>query len=94
MKLAVSIVGLLWLAAIGIHASPAQNPPPVRMAEQVFQNVEVLKGIPADEFLDTMGMFASALLFDCVSCHAKEIISDPKAFRSRRRGFSARGRWS
>ncbi|MBI2189577.1 MAG: photosynthetic reaction center cytochrome c subunit [Acidobacteria bacterium] len=84
MKRAVPIVGLVWLAVIGVHASPAQNPPPApagRMAEQVFQNVQVLKGIPADEFLDTMGMFASALLFDCVSCHAKEIISDPKAFQ-------------
>src|SRR5688572_29286973 len=50
------------------------------MAEEVFQNVQVLKGIPADEFLDTMGMFASALLFDCVSCHAKEIITDENAF--------------
>jgi outer membrane lipoprotein-sorting protein len=82
MKLAVPIAGLLWLAAAGIHASPVQNPPTTqsRVAEQVFQNVQVLKGIPADEFLDTMGMFASALLFDCVSCHAKEIISDPKAF--------------
>ncbi len=50
------------------------------MAEEVFQNVQVLKGIPADQFLDTMGMFSSALLFDCVSCHAQEIISDPKAF--------------
>jgi photosynthetic reaction center cytochrome c subunit len=50
------------------------------MAEEVFQNVQVLKGIPADQFLDTMGMFASALLFDCVSCHAQEIISDPKGF--------------
>jgi len=82
MRLAVPIVGLLWLAAMGIHASPVQTPPPPagRMAEQVFKNVQVLKGIPADEFLDTMGMFASALLFDCVSCHAKEIISDPAAF--------------
>jgi hypothetical protein len=78
-KLAVPVVGLACLAAIGVHASPVQTPP-VRRAEQVFQNVQVLKGIPADEFLDTMGMFASALLFDCVSCHAQEIISDPKAF--------------
>ena len=75
-------VALLWLTAISANASsqapPAQNP--VRMAEEVFQNVQVLKGIPADEFLDTMGMFSSALLFDCVSCHAQEIISDPKGF--------------
>lgn len=81
--MAILIVGLLWLTSDGIQASPQQNPQPeaaVRMAEDVFQNVQVLKGIPADEFLDTMGMFASALLFDCVSCHAKEILSDPKAF--------------
>ena len=79
----IVFVGLLWLTSIGIHASPQQAPPPqnpVRMAEEVFQNVQVLKGIPADEFLDTMGMFSSALLFDCVSCHAQEIISDPKGF--------------
>jgi outer membrane lipoprotein-sorting protein len=80
---AILIVGLLWLTSAGIQASPRQNPQPeatVRMAEEVFQNVQVLKGIPADQFLDTMGMFASALLFDCVSCHVKEILSDPKAF--------------
>jgi hypothetical protein len=43
------------------------------MSEQVFKNIQVLKGIPADEFIDTMGMFASALAFDCVSCHSEEI---------------------
>jgi outer membrane lipoprotein-sorting protein len=79
----IVFVGLVWLTSFGIHAASPQAPPgqnPVRMAEEVFQNVQVLKGIPADEFLDTMGMFSSALLFDCVSCHAQEIISDPKGF--------------
>lgn len=83
MAMAMLIAGLLWLTSAGIQASPQQNPQPdatVRMSEDVFQNIQVLKGIPADEFLDTMGMFASALLFDCVSCHAKQILSDPKAF--------------
>lgn len=75
------VLGLLCLASIGIQAAQAPPAPAAApMAEQVFENVQVLKGIPADEFLDTMGMFASALLFDCVSCHAQEIISDPKAF--------------
>jgi hypothetical protein len=75
--------GLPWLTTVGILASSQEVEQPraaAMMAEEVFQNVQVLKGIPADEFLDTMGMFASALLFDCVSCHAQEIISDPKAF--------------
>ena len=80
---ALVIPGLLWVTAVGTQASPGPAPQADtagRMAEQVFQNVQVLKGIPADEFLDTMGMFSSALLFDCVSCHAQEIISDPKGF--------------
>jgi outer membrane lipoprotein-sorting protein len=29
----------------------------------------VLKGIPVDEFMDTMGMFAAALSLNCVDCH-------------------------
>jgi outer membrane lipoprotein-sorting protein len=83
MKRALLVLGVVWLAAVAVHGSGSQNPQapaPTGMSEQVFQNVQVLKGIPADQFLDTMGMFSSALLFDCVSCHAQEIISNPKAF--------------
>ena len=50
------------------------------MAENVYLNVQVLKGIPVDQFNDTMGMFSSALLLDCVGCHDPKITSDPKAF--------------
>jgi len=46
----------------------------------VYADVQVLKGIPVDEFNDTMGMFASALLLDCVGCHSPEITYDPAAF--------------
>src|SRR5262245_53202397 len=58
-------------------ALQGQKPP---MAENVYLNVQVLKGIPVDEFNDTMGMFASALLLDCVGSHNPTITSDPKAF--------------
>ena len=37
-------------------AAGAETPP---MAETFFKNVRVLKGIPVDEFIDTMGMFAA-----------------------------------
>ena len=65
----------------GFEASqnaPATQKPP--MAENVYLNIQVLKGIPVDQFNDTMGMFASALLLDCVGCHDGRITSDPKAF--------------
>ncbi len=57
----------------------AQEPSPP-MAETVFKNIQVLKGIPADEFMDTMGMFASSLLFDCTGCHVEEILTRREAF--------------
>jgi hypothetical protein len=55
----------------GPAAGAAENPP---MAETVFKNVLVLKGIPVDEFIDTMGMFAAATAKDCTGCHSPEIL--------------------
>jgi hypothetical protein len=40
------------------------------MAEEVFKNVQVLKGIPVDEFMSTMGVFSAALGMSCEDCHA------------------------
>src|SRR5580698_1401 len=42
------------------------------LAEQVFKNVKVLKGIPVGEFMDTMGFFAASLGLNCVYCHVAE----------------------
>ena len=55
----------------GPAAGAAENPP---MAEAVFKNVLVLKGIPVDEFIDTMGMFAAATAKDCTGCHSPDIL--------------------
>ena len=52
-------------------AAPAETPP---MAEIVFKNIRVLKGIPVDEFIDTMGMFAAATAKDCTGCHSPQIL--------------------
>lgn len=80
----VCLVGSVFAASLRAEASaeagqsaPAQQP---LMAEDVYLNVQVLKGIPVDRFNDTMGMFSSALLLDCVGCHDPKITSDPKAF--------------
>src|ERR671912_444781 len=45
----------------------AQNRP--QAAENVFKNIQVLKGIPVDDFMDTMGIMSAALGFDCSDCH-------------------------
>jgi outer membrane lipoprotein-sorting protein len=44
------------------------------MAEEVFKKVDMLKGIPVDEFMDTMGMFAAALSLNCIDCHVPESV--------------------
>ena len=57
------------------QAAPAQAPAgqAPQMAEQVFKDIQVLKGITVDEFMDTMGMFAAATTKDCTGCHAPPI---------------------
>lgn len=75
--IASMLVCLVGVVVTASQATPAQQP---QMAENVYLNVQVLKGIPMDQFNDTMGMFASALLLDCVGCHDPKITSDPKAF--------------
>jgi hypothetical protein len=42
------------------------------MSEQYFKNIQMLRGIPVDEFMDTMGMFAAATGMNCVDCHVAD----------------------
>jgi len=60
---------LLCLLCLFVAILPAwaQRPP---VAEDVFKNVQVLKGIPVDEFMNTMGVFSAALGMSCEDCHA------------------------
>jgi photosynthetic reaction center cytochrome c subunit len=58
-------------------AKRAQTPV---LAEDVFKNVQVLKGIPVSEFMDTMGFFAASLSLNCTSCHGLESASDVSKF--------------
>src|SRR5438552_15521760 len=51
------------------QAGQAQRP---QLAEEAFKNVQIIKGIPVDEFMDTMGMFAAATNMNCVDCHTSD----------------------
>jgi len=46
------------------------------MAEDVFKNVQLLRGISVDEFLETMGFFSASLNMNCVDCHAEQAAGD------------------
>ena len=45
----------------------AQTKPMI--SDQAFKNVQVLKGIPLDDFMGTMGVMSGSLSFDCSDCH-------------------------
>jgi photosynthetic reaction center cytochrome c subunit len=46
--------------------------PKQEMAGTYFKNVQVLKNIPVDEFMDTMGFFAASLSLNCTDCHVPD----------------------
>ena len=76
---ALVILNMCVLGAVAAarQAAPAQGP---LMSENYFKNIQVLKGIPVDEFMDTMGMFAASLGYDCASCHSSQLYNDRAAF--------------
>jgi photosynthetic reaction center cytochrome c subunit len=59
-----------WLGTAVPFAVTAQTPPtPQTKAGTYFKNVTVLKDIPVDEFMGTMGLFSAALSYCCGDCH-------------------------
>jgi photosynthetic reaction center cytochrome c subunit len=64
----VTAAAAAFLVAAFASAQTAPQDRPL-LAEQVFKNVQVLKGISVDDFLGTMGIMAAALQFDCSDCH-------------------------
>jgi outer membrane lipoprotein-sorting protein len=71
MKRSLGVLVLVWAAVAGAAAqqAPAQKP---LLAEQVFKDVRLLRGIPVDEFMDTMGFFSAATGLNCQDCHIGE----------------------
>src|SRR2546425_645537 len=62
----IAIVGLIGAGLVAAQSASQEKP---LLAEEVFKNVQALKGIPVDDFLGTMGIMAAALQFDCSDCH-------------------------
>src|SRR4029078_12789183 len=54
----------------------AASPQPGKMSDEAFKNVQVLKGIPVDEFMGAMGLFSAALSMCCLECHAPDYAAD------------------
>jgi photosynthetic reaction center cytochrome c subunit len=74
-KLVMVAGAAAWVGSV-FSQNQAQTKPP--MAEDVFKNIQVLKGIPVDEFMGTMGLFSAALTVCCGDCHTGAGTSNPK----------------
>ncbi len=55
------------------QAGPQEKP---LTAEDVFKNVQVLKGIPVNQFMETMGFFSAALGYNCTNCHGDQVLGN------------------
>ena len=66
-RLVVIFICCCLLAATSANAQ--QKP---LMAEDVFKNVQLLKGIPVKEFMNTMGFFSAATNLNCIDCHSPQ----------------------
>jgi photosynthetic reaction center cytochrome c subunit len=71
----LAVMGLVAVCLFGMtsvgYGQAAQAPKP-QMADDLFKNVTVLKGLQVDEFMDTMGMIAAALGLNCLDCHTSD----------------------
>ena len=69
LVVASAVFTAVWLLG-GAFAAPQTTPPGADgTSDRVFKNVQVLKGVPVDDFMGTMGIMCAALGFDCSDCH-------------------------
>jgi outer membrane lipoprotein-sorting protein len=71
--LVIAVTCLLGGAPASGQTAPEEKP---QMADEVFKNVQVLRGLTVDEFMGTMGFIAASLSMNCIDCHTTEAASD------------------
>lgn len=62
---------------VATDQGPAQKP---LLSDAVFKNVQLLKGIPVGEFMDTMGFFSASIGSNCVHCHVDDSLTHWEKF--------------
>jgi len=67
VTLATSVLSVCLVASTLVRAQGSAEKAPV--SDVVFKNVQVMKGIPVDQFMATMGFFSASLGMSCEDCH-------------------------
>ena len=98
--ISLSVIAALAAARAQAPATqPGATPPPTatapqqshsgpKLAEEQFKNIQVLKGIPADQLIPAMQFIAASLGVECDFCHNREKMdSDEKKPKKIARGM-------
>lgn len=73
-----AVTAALFAALLGAGILKAQTPAPAAAGpkplttDDVFKNVQVMKGVPVDQFMATMGFFSASLGMSCEDCHSAD----------------------
>src|SRR5215813_5757183 len=70
MKTTRHVAGMVF--ALLFCAAPVFSQARPQLAEEAFKNVQLLRGIPVKEFMETMGFFAAATNLNCIDCHSPQ----------------------
>jgi hypothetical protein len=68
----LAIAASLLVTAVSAQVANAGADEKPQMAEEVFKNIQVLKGIPVKEFMNTMGFFSASTGLNCIDCHSPQ----------------------
>jgi photosynthetic reaction center cytochrome c subunit len=71
-SIAIGLTAALLLVVASLKAQSGAQPPvpsPSRTTDQVYKNIQVLKGIPSDQLVPAMQFIASSLGVQCDFCH-------------------------
>lgn len=71
------------LQAFGANVSDSQPDKDMPLAEATYKNIQILKGIPANQVLTVMKAFTEGLGVNCTYCHVstENLSSDDKALK-------------
>jgi hypothetical protein len=64
-------LGFVILMALGRLGAPQSGPTGNKTAEEVYKNVQVLKGVPADQVIPAMQFMSASLGVECEHCHVE-----------------------
>ncbi len=68
---AIALLGAGWIAGAARGLAQGPGPSPLK-AEEVFKNVQVLRGVSVEQFMSAMSAFSAALGLSCEDCHAAD----------------------